>query len=73
MSVFDAKNVLMLDPRMDPLRLLRVGRLFALNGDEASAVRAYREVILSGEPESSREAARCLDELTVPAWQRGDR
>ena len=56
----------MIDPRVRPEALLRVGQLFAVNGDRPSATRAYREVLHCGNPAVEAMAKRCLDELNRP-------
>lgn len=51
----------MIDPRVAPQQLLRVGRMFELNGDAVSAVVAYREVLVAGEERTALEARQRLE------------
>jgi len=55
----------MVDSSAVPARLLLVGRLRELGGDHIGAVVAYRQVILSGDPEGAAEARRRLEALVV--------
>ncbi len=57
----------MIDPRLAPHELLRIARLFELNGDRVSAVVAYREVVLAGEPCTAAAARLCLATLARDA------
>lgn len=59
-----------IDPRLTPRQLLAVGRFFELNGDALSAVKAYRDVVLSGEAAAVDEARRRLAELVLPQRSR---
>ena len=56
------------DPRIGPEQLLRVGRMFEINGDAVGAAIAYREVILAGEQTTVAEAKRRLELLAQRAW-----
>jgi len=51
------------DPRAGPEQLMRVARMFELNGDAIGAIVAYREVILAGEETTSAEARRRVADL----------
>jgi hypothetical protein len=56
------------DPRIGPEQLLRVGRMFEINGDAVGAAITYREVILAGEQSTTAEAKRRLELLAQRAW-----
>jgi len=56
------------DPRIGPEQLLRVGRMFEINGDAVGAAIAYREVVLAGEEATAAEAKRRLELLALRAW-----
>ncbi|HWW09538.1 MAG TPA: hypothetical protein VNY76_04755 [Candidatus Acidoferrales bacterium] len=56
------------DPRIGPEQLLRVGRMFEINGDAIGAAIAYREVVLAGEEVTVAEAKRRLELLAQRAW-----
>ena len=56
------------DPRIGPEQLLRVGRMFEINGDAVGAAIAYREVVLAGEETTAAEAKRRLELLAQRAW-----
>ncbi len=56
------------DPRIGPEQLLRVGRMFEINGDAVGAAIAYREVVLAGEEATAAEAKRRLELLAQRAW-----
>jgi len=51
------------DPRAAAQQLMRVARMFELNGDAVTAICVYREVILAGEETTSAEARRRVEEL----------
>jgi hypothetical protein len=53
----------MIDPRAGPRQLLRVARIFDMNGDAISAILAYREVILAGDPTTAAQAKQRVAEL----------
>lgn len=55
----------MVDAATAPTRLLLVGRLREIGGDHVGAVVAYRQVILTGDPEATAEARRRLEALVV--------
>ena len=44
------------DPRAAAQQLMRVARMFELNGDAVTAICVYREVILAGEETTSADA-----------------
>jgi hypothetical protein len=56
------------DPRIGPEQLLRVGRMFEINGDAVGAALTYREVVLAGEPSTTAEAKRRLELLAQRVW-----
>ena len=57
-----------IDPRAGPNQLMRVARMFEINGDTIGAIVAYREVILAGEATTSAEAKRRVEDLARRAW-----
>ena len=56
------------DPRIGPEQLLRVGRMFEINGDAVGAAITYREVVLAGEQTTAAEAKRRLEVLARRTW-----
>ena len=56
------------DPRIGPEQLLRVGRMFEINGDAVGAAITYREVVLAGEEVTAAEAKRRLELLAQRVW-----
>ncbi|HYL70898.1 MAG TPA: hypothetical protein VEY89_06320 [Candidatus Dormibacteraeota bacterium] len=53
----------MRDPRVGGEQMLRVARMFELNGDAVGAALAYRHVILGGDERAAREAKQRLELL----------